>query len=155
MKRYDKLIFVSNSDTSRGPMAEAIMRSKYLLGELKIESKGWIALFPEPVNQKAEAVLVSHGLSMKDHMSDQFEESDLGERILVLTLEESLKQKIYEKYSYMENVYLLTEYISDIGEILNPLGGNLADYGACFEQLEVMISELVVILNEQELLTEE
>jgi hypothetical protein len=31
VKRYDKLIFASNSDTAVGPMAEAIMQSKFLL----------------------------------------------------------------------------------------------------------------------------
>lgn len=154
MKRYDKLIFVSKGDTSRGPMAEAIMKSKFLLEDLEVESKGWISLFPEPVNQKAEAVLASHGLTMKDHMSSQLQESDLTERTLILILEDSLKSKIYEEYHYVENVYLLTEYISYSGEILNPLGGNLVDYGACFEALADMISKLVVVLNEQELLTE-
>lgn len=154
MKRYDKLIFVSNSDTSRGPMAEAILSSKFLLEELEVESKAWVSLFPEPINQKAEAVLVSHGLSMKEHMSSQLVERDLDERTLMLVLEDSLKQKIYEEYNHVENVYLLTEYIGYSGEILNPLGGKLTDYGICFETMEEMISKLVVILNEQELLTE-
>ena len=55
MKRYDKLIFATNSDTSVGPMAQAIMQSKYLLDVLDIESKGMVVLFPEPINPKAEA----------------------------------------------------------------------------------------------------
>ena len=61
MKKYDRLIFVSNSDTCRGPMAEAILKSKFLLSELEVESRGLVVLFPEPVNQKAEAILASHG----------------------------------------------------------------------------------------------
>lgn len=152
MKRYDKLIFVSNSDTCRGPIAEAIMKSKFLLEDLEVESKGRVSLFPEPINQKAEAVLVSHGLTMKEHMSGQLEDGDFGERTLILVLEDGLKQKIYEEYNHVENVYLLTEYIGSTGEILNPLGGSLAEYGECFEILADMISRLVVILNEQELL---
>lgn len=39
MKKYDRLIFVSNSDTCRGPMAEAILKSKFLLSELEVESE--------------------------------------------------------------------------------------------------------------------
>ena len=152
MKRYDKLIFASNSDTCRGPMAEAIMKSKFLLEDLEIESKGRVALFPEPANPKAEAVLVSHGLTMKGHASSQLEERDLGERVLVLVMENTLKQAIYEEYHHIENVFLLTEYVGTPGEIINPLGGSLADYGECFETLENLITRLVVILNEQELL---
>ena len=40
MKKYDRLIFVSSSDTALGPMAEAILQSKFLLEELEITSKG-------------------------------------------------------------------------------------------------------------------
>ena len=37
MKQYDKLIFVSNGDTCRGPMAKFIMKGKFLLEDLEIE----------------------------------------------------------------------------------------------------------------------
>ena len=93
MRRYDKLIFVSNSDTAMGPMAEAILQSKYLLDELTIMSKGVVVLFPEPINPKAEAVLVSNGLTMKEHMSDPLTKEDFEERTLILAVDETVKQK--------------------------------------------------------------
>lgn len=152
MKRYDKLIFVSSSDTCRSPMAKAIMRSKFLLEHLEIESRGLVSLFPEPVNQKAEAVLISNGLSMKEHESTQLEESDLGERNLILAMDKGIKQKICDSCEHIENVHTLTEYIGCLGEVENPLGGSLADYGACYELLEKLVTKLVVVLNEEELL---
>ena len=94
MRRYDRLIFVSNSDTAVGPMAEAILQSKYLLEELAITSKGVVVLFPEPINPKAEAVLVSNGLTMKEHMSDPLVREDFEERTLILATSESVKQKV-------------------------------------------------------------
>ncbi len=154
MKRYDKLIFISNSDTCRGPMAKTIMKSKFLLEDLEIESRGRIVLFPEPANQKAEAVMASHGLTMKAHEGMQLTEGDFGERTLILVMDAELKKKIIQEYRYLEQVYLLTEYVGSREEILNPLGGTLADYGECYETLERLISRLVVILNEQELLDE-
>jgi len=153
MKKYDKLIFVSNDGTCRGPMAVAAMKSKFLLEDLVIAGKGWVVLFPEPINQKAEVVLVSHGLTMKEYMSEQLCEEDFEERTLILTLDEVVKQKIIETHQYVENVFLLTDYAGHSGEIPNPIGGSLADYGECFETIEAIISKLVVILNEQELLT--
>lgn len=45
MKRFDRLIFVSNSDTCRAPMAKGIMRSKYLLSDLEVDSRGLVVLF--------------------------------------------------------------------------------------------------------------
>ena len=152
MKRYDKLIFVSNSDTCLGPMAKFIMKSKFLLEDLEIESRGRVVLFPEPVNQKAEAVAVSHGITMKTHAATVLSEEDFGERTLILVMDTDLKQKICEEHIHVENVYLLSEYIGSNEEIRKPLRGTLADYGECYETLERMISKLVVILNEQELL---
>lgn len=154
MKRYDRLIFVSNSDTSVGPMAEAILQSKFLLEELVITSKGLVVLFPEPINPKAEAVLVSNGLSMKDHMSDPLEQEDLDDRTLILTLNAALRQKVLKEFEpqYENLVRVLTEYVGAEGEVTNPYGGSLADYGMCYEELEVLISRLVVQLNEEELL---
>ena len=123
MKRYDKLIFVSNGDTCRAPMAEAVLKSKYLLEELEILSKGLVVLFPEPVNPKAEAVLAGHGLDMSSHAAEQFAQSDL-----------------------------LTEYIGESGDITNPMGGTMEDYEACYQEMEKLISSLVIELNEEELL---
>ena len=105
MKKYDRLIFVSSSDTALGPMAEAILQSKFLLEELEITSKGVVVLFPEPINPKAEAVLVSNVLTMKNHMSDPLVREDFEDRTLVIALDESVKQKIQvefgEEYSLL------------------------------------------------------
>lgn len=153
MKRYDKLIFVSNSDTAVAPMAEAILQSKYLLEELEITSKGVVVLFPEPINPKAEAVLVSNGLTMKDHMSDPLLREDFNDRTLILTVNEVVRQKVIKEYKPEEgNIYVLNEYVGAVQEVNDPYGGDLADYGQCFAELEALIAKLVIQLNEEELL---
>lgn len=153
MKRYDRLIFVSNSDTAMGPMAEAILQSKYLLDELEITSKGIVVLFPEPINPKAEAVLVSNGLTMKDHMSDPLVREDFDDRTLVLAVSESVRQKLQSEFEPEGALArVLNEYVGELQEVVNPYGGALVDYGQCFSQLEELISKLVVKLNEEELL---
>ena len=152
MKKYDRLIFVSNSDTCRGPMAEAILKSKFLLSELEVESRGLVVLFPEPVNQKAEAILASHGLTMKDHTAKMLEQEDFDERTLILVMEDALKQRIFQEHENVQNTWQLSEYIKEETDVTEPVGGSLADYGACYEQLDCMISSLVVVLNEEELL---
>ena len=152
MKKYDRLIFVSNSDTCRGPMAEAILKSKFLLSELEVESRGLVVLFPEPVNQKAEAILASHGLTMKDHTAKMLEQEDFDERTLILVMEDALKQRIFQEHENVQNTWQLSEYIKEEIDVTEPVGGSLADYGACYELLDSMISSLVVVLNEEELL---
>lgn len=152
MKKYDRLIFVSNSDTCRGPMAEAILKSKFLLSELEVESRGLVVLFPEPVNQKAEAILASHGLTMKDHTAKMLEQEDFDEGTLILVMEDALKQRIFQEHENVQNTWQLSEYIKEETDVTEPVGGSLADYGACYELLDCMISSLVVVLNEEELL---
>lgn len=152
MKKYDRLIFVSNSDTCRGPMAEAILKSKFLLSELEVESRGLVVLFPEPVNKKAEAILASHGLTMKDHTAKMLEQEDFDERTLILVMEDALKQRIFQEHENVQNTWQLSEYIKEETDVTEPVGGSLADYGACYELLDCMISSLVVVLNEEELL---
>lgn len=153
MRKYDKLIFVSNSDTAMGPMAEAILESKYLLEELDVTSRGVVVLFPEPINPKAEAVLVSNGLTMKDHMSEPLVEADFDDRTLILAVDEAVRQKVLNTVESAEGkIFSLHEYVGEAQEAMNPYGGVLADYGQCFAQLEALITKLVVQLNEEELL---
>lgn len=152
MKRYDKLIFVSGSDTSTSPMAEAILQSKYLLEDILIDSKGLVVLFPEPINPKAEAILASNGLSMKEHTSEPLGRDDFDERTLILTMDHAQKDKILVDYEGVKNLYVLTEYIKEPGEVREPYGGPLSEYGKCFEQLKELITKLVIVLNEEELM---
>jgi protein-tyrosine-phosphatase len=134
-------------------MAEAILDSKYLLEELEVTSKGIVVLFPEPINPKAEAVLVSNGLTMKEHMSDPLVREDFDGRTMVMTITPEVREKVINEFGVDEkDVFVLNEYVREPEAPVNPYGGALADYGLCFAQLEAMISKLVVLLNEEELL---
>ena len=53
MIRYKKVIFVDTSDNCRAPMAELILKRKFLTNPLEIQSRGLVVLFPEPLNPKA------------------------------------------------------------------------------------------------------
>lgn len=150
MKHYDKLIFVSKSDTATGPMAEAILSRHFMLEDILITSKGLVVLFPEPVNPKAEAVLVSHGLTMKDHMSEQLTDTDFDDRTLILTIQDKEKERLLEDFEDPVNVFSLTEYIRGDEEVQDPYGGALGDYGRCYEKLEAQIDRLAEFLKAEE-----
>lgn len=150
MKHYDKLIFVSGSDTATSPMAEAILSRIFQLEDILILSKGLVALFPEPINPKAEAVLVSHNLPMKDHMSDQLQDTDFDDRTLILTMTRGEKDRLLRDFSNPMNVFSLTEYILGEEEIEDPYGGSVADYGKYFDRLTGQIERLAGILRTED-----
>lgn len=151
MKKYDKLIFVSSSDTCRGPMAGAIMSQKHLLGPLEVISRGMVVLFSEPLNPKTEAILSSHGVSQKGYTSTPFSIEELGERTLVLTMEEKQKVSILEEVETASNVYMLSEYVGLESSVSEPVGGALVDYEECYKTLVLLINRLVIKLNEEDL----
>ena len=150
MKRYRKIIFVCDSGTARAPMAEAIMKEYMIKYPVEIESRGLVVLFPEPLNQKTEAVLISNGINVQNQMSRQLTAEDLQQGHLVIAMEAAQKQKILEEYeeSLEGDVEVLTDLTGDELEILNPYGGTLQSYGLCYETFNKTIKKLVNLLNE-------
>ena len=152
MKAYDRIIFAEDGGTCRAPMAAGILEEQILNRPVEVLSRGLVVLFPEPLNQKAEAVMISNGLKSEGFMSEQITEEDITDNTLILTMSEESRQKIFELFPNVEkeDVAVLTEFVGDELEILNPYGGNLQAYGICYETLNKSIKKLVKILNEGE-----
>lgn len=147
-QKYRRVIFVSKSDNSRGPMAAELLRNQELVQEYEIDSRGMIVLFPEPPNPKAQAIMKSQQMTLEGHETVLFGESDLDEDTLVLTMEESQKWKIITDYEYVKHVYTLSEYVEIEKEIPSAYGQPLTEYGKSFEILKEMIQKLAEKLND-------
>lgn len=151
MKKYDKITFISRSDTCRAPMAEALMQAELILEDIIVDTRGMIVLFPEPVNPKALEVVTQNHLSVEEHTAVQLTKDDFDERTLMLTMEEAQKTKILEEYpGETKNVYTLAEYCGRTGDVESPLGRDVPAYGACFLILKDFIEKLAKILKEEE-----
>ena len=152
MDQYSRILFVCESGTARAPMAAGILNDFSLKSPLEVESRGLVVLFPEPMNQKAEAVLISNGVSMRDFMSVQLTEEDFAEDTLILTMEYIQKERILEHFenAIPENIHVLTELVGDELEILDPYGGTLQAYGLCYETMRKSIQKLVNLLNNED-----
>lgn len=148
MKKYRRIIFVCISGTCRSQMAAGIMRKKVKDDTFLIYSKGLIVLFPEPLNQKAEAVMISNGLETNGNISERITEEDFRDDTLVLVMEKRHKDKIYEEYENIKNVMLLTEAAGEQGDIVDPYGGPLTGYSKCYEIIEDMINKMIRRMEE-------
>lgn len=149
MKEYDRIIFVGRTGACREVMAAGILRDLTLNHPVEILARGLVVLFPEPLNQKAEAVLISNGIDTKNYTSVKLAEEDLTENTLVLALESAQISQILSEYPDVpeENIHVLTEFVGDELEIMDPYGGPLTAYGLCYETLRKTIKKLVIKLN--------
>lgn len=126
-------------------MAAGILRDITLPYPVEILSRGLVVQFPEPMNQKAEAILISNGINVESFVSVPLKEEDLTEETLVLVMEQGHKERIIEKYenAIEAEIYVLTDFVGDELEILDPYGGDLSVYGLCYETLRKSLKKLV------------
>lgn len=146
MLDYSKILFVTDMDTSPGPLAAALLKHYLPLEQVNIDSRGLAVLFPEPMNPKTVAIAASKGLDIT-RKSIQLEAEDFGQDVLVLVLDETKKQTIYEEFAEAVNVYTLTEFINEAGSISNPDGGELSEYAKLYEALDEIIIKLATKLK--------
>ncbi len=147
LQKYRRILFVSKSDNCRGPMAAEILRNEPLMKEYEVGSRGMVVLFPEPANQKAEAIMRSHQMTLAAHEAAQLTEEDLDEETLILTFEEKQKWKIVTQYEHVKNVFTLNEFIEDDRIVNSAHGQPLVVYGENFELLRELIKKLADKLN--------
>ncbi len=146
-QKYHRIVFISGTDTCRGPMAAEILRKKELHQEYVIDSRGMVVLFPEPANQKAEAVMKSMHMTLENHTACAVSESEIGEDILLLVFEKKYKEKIISEYGDNGNIYTLTEFIGESAEVEDPYGKSLQAYGECLEKIAELMDRLSKELN--------
>ena len=134
MNTYSRILFVCAGNTCRGPMAATIMQQFVQDMGILTDSRGMVVLFPEPYNPKAVAA--------------QLENTDFDNNTLVLVMNQSMKQKIYESYDRAINVYTLGEFAgAGETEIADPYGRGIDEYNQCFEQLYVLIEKAAEIIR--------
>lgn len=152
MKQYKRVIFVGSSGNLRAPMAVGIVKDCFLTEEIEVLARGLVVAFPEPMNQKAEAILISNGIDMSGFTSAQLSEKDVDEDTLILTLEIDHRDRLLKLFPDIDEnrVFVLTEFVGDELEIIDPYGGSLAAYGLCYESMKKTLKKLVKILNEGE-----
>lgn len=150
MAEIKRIIFVEEHGNERAILAKTLFEEYYKEDDVAVDARGLVVLFPEPINQKVEAVLISNGLAVKDFQSSQLKEEDFSEDTLVLTMEEKQKNRVLEKYENARNVQLLTDLTGDELEIMDPYGGTLQAYGLCYESLSIIIKKLVMLVSKGE-----
>ncbi|MBR1635587.1 MAG: threonylcarbamoyl-AMP synthase [Lachnospiraceae bacterium] len=142
--RRRKLIFVEGHGNARSAMAAALFDRLYESSDMEAVSRGIVVQFPEPLNQKTEAVMVSNGITLEGFVSEQLSDEEIDQDTMLFTMEERQRQQVLSKFpsATEENTFLLSEYVGDELEIMDPYGGTLQTYGICFEVIRASIQKL-------------
>lgn len=132
-------------------MAAALLQECSLKREIQIEARGLVVLFPEPLNQKAAAVMISNGINMEGYMSEQLVAEDVDANTLVVVMESKDIPQVLSVIGEdrLPQVQVLTTLVGEELEIMDPYGAPLPSYGLCFESLSKTIKKLATWLNEQ------
>lgn len=153
MAGINRIIFVSRYGNSREPMAKGIMQDLILKEPIEILARGMVVQFPEPMNQKVEAILISNGIEMTDFTSQQLTAEEITDGTLVLAMEEKQKETLVEMFPEAKpwQIQILPWLVGEELDIVNPYGGTIQTYGLCFESLKKSIKKLVEMLNNDEI----
>lgn len=147
MDKFDKIMFISMDDTSIGPMAEAICKN-LVSEEWNICSRGLVVHFSEPVNPKARDVLRNNNIKEIKEISVQFEERELTENTLLLTMSKKEKSMLVQEFGIAEDrIHILSEYVEEFGEIPDPYGENMLGYETSYFELVRTIKKMVYKLG--------
>lgn len=147
MGRFRKIIFVCTDNTAVSPMAEMICKNMLIEPDLEIISRGLVVLFPEPPNQKAEVVLINHGLSIEGRSAIPLEQDDIEDTTLILTMTREQKEKVSRDYEFVQSLYTLKGFIDEDGDVIDPYGGTLVDYEECYGEIARLIKKAVIKLK--------
>ncbi len=151
MRKYKRVIFAAGNGITRAPMAAEIFKT-LTDGEYEVLSRGIIVAFPEPLNQKTEAVMISNGIELTDYASQQITEDDIDEDTVIFTMEEAQRQKILDMLegATEENTFVVSVFAGEELEVMDPYGGTLQTYGICFESLKATLEKVVARLKSEE-----
>ncbi len=150
MSAVKRVIFVCTDNTCLSNMAAAVFEGIRAGREIEVMSRGLVVLFPEPINQKAVAILTSHKLRLLADEAKVSESTDFIPGTLVLTMTGVEREEVRERFPDMLNVFTLREFAGQGGDILEPLGGTLADYGACYEHIDLFTKVAAEIIFKEE-----
>ncbi len=140
---YRKVLFICKENVCRSIMAEAILNAVKGDRPLTVASRGLVVLFPEPLNPKAVAVLKGNEMEPSKEYSEEFvPERDVTEGTLILTMSEQEKRQVLKeahRFPFPADVYTLGEFAGEKADVNSPYGGTLADYGAYYEYIDILV----------------
>ena len=146
-----RIIIATGNGASRAPMAAELLKRELSGQPIEILSRGLIVQFPEPLNQKAEAVMAADGIVFESFETKELKNGEITDKTLIFTMNEKQRVQIIDRLpsANEENTFVLAYYVGEELETMNPYGGSLQSYGLCYETLKETTKKLAKRILEE------
>lgn len=157
MKKVSRIIFVDKNGLTRAPMAKILFEKFYEKGDIEILFRGINVPFEEPINPKAEVVLIGNKFEAENLKAKPLTNYEITDRTAIFAMESLEKDEIVHLFENAteKNVFVLSKFVGDELEVMDPYGGALQDYGLCFETLKSTVNKLSQMISEGGLFIDE
>ena len=140
----NSVLFICSANICRSPMAMGLLRSliEDSNDQWKIESAGVWDMGDQQVAANTQLVLEEHGIDLNDHTSCTVTSTMLSEFNLVLVMEDIHKEVLKLAFpEYTDRIYMLSEMMGGFYDIVDPIGGALADFEETAFEMERILTE--------------
>jgi|GEM_PF-126556 len=144
MLDFQRIVFICMDNTAGSIMAESIFNS--VMEQLEprqrigVCSRGLVVLFPEPLNPGVVEVLEENHLSISKKYSEEIAPRDVaGGETLLLCMTDREKKMTKERFPTALNLYTLSEFAGEQGEMRMPFGKDLEAYEDTLERMDMLV----------------
>ncbi len=144
LSKTKKVLFVCTGNTCRSPMAEGIFNK--ICEDKGIDAKATSAgIFADGSGASYNTVSVMKELSVdiEGRCSRQISRDDINNADLVLTMTASHKDILKNFFGAKENIFTLSEFAGEMGEVSDPFGCDEETYRKCRDEIYKLVLKAV------------
>ncbi len=139
------VLMVCTANMCRSPMAEGIMRKIFLqherFNDWSVSSAGTWAVEGQPATSKTRRVLQSRGVDFSGHRARGVTREMLLAADVILTMEGGHKEALLSEFPDIAGkIFLLTELVGKNRDIIDPMGGEMADFEDTAREIEKILN---------------